>query len=176
MIKAALKPFSSLLYTLYKVAIMGPLSSLDINAILETTSVTRKHFIGTFPACITPKTAKKRYAFITNTDEHELPGTHWNAWFVDGPNISFFDSFGRSYDDETLPDHYRDIVNSFQQVDYCTNRIQGWKSVNCGLFCIHFIYIKCLGLDYNKFLNEYTTNFETNDLIVNEFIESIKMS
>lgn len=153
---------------------MKPLTTLDVNTFLGANSVTKKHFIGTYPSCITPKTNKKTYAFITNTDEHDLPGQHWNAWFVEGQKISFFDSFGRDYEDVTLPKHYREIARSFKQVNFCTIRLQGWDSVACGMFCIHFVYLRCLGLDYNTFLNEYTTDFEKNDLIVQEFINSIK--
>ena len=154
---------------------MRPLTTLDLNTILGANKVTKNRFIGTYPSCITPNTSKRTYAFITNVDQHDLPGQHWNAWFIDGSKISFFDSFGRNHEDETLPKHYTDIVKSFEQIAYSTTRIQGWDSVACGLFCIHFIYHKCLGLDYETFLNEYSiSDFEKNDLIVQDFIKSIK--
>ena len=153
---------------------MEPLSTLDINRILRANSVTDSYFIGTFPACITPTTEKKAYAFITNIDDHNMPGQHWNAWFIEGRRVTFFDSFGRYWDDDTLPGHYKDIAEPFERVTYSNTRLQGWDSFACGYFCIHFIYFKALGLDYEDFLNEYTNNFEKNDEIVFEFYNSIQ--
>ena len=152
---------------------MTPLSTMDINTILRENSVTRKYFLGTYPSCLTPRPKKKTYAFITNTDEHDMPGDHWNGWFVEGQMISFFDSFGRAWDDETLPEYYKDIVKPFEQVTYTNTRVQGWDSVACGYFCVHFLYIKSLGLDYKKLLDDYSKDFEENDNIVYDFFTSI---
>ena len=51
--------------------------------------------------------------------------------------------------------------------------MQGWDSVACGFFCVHFLYMKSLGLDYDEFLADYTMDFEKNDKIVYEFYNSI---
>ena len=155
------------------VANMEPLSTLELNRILTENTVTKKYFIGTYPACITPISEKKKYAFITNVDEHDLPGQHWNAWFVEGEKISFHDSFGRDWKDPTLPKHYKDIARPFEQITYSTKRLQGWDSIACGYFCIHFLYVKSLNLDYDDFLNEYSRDFAKNDDIVHEFYNSI---
>ena len=151
---------------------MKPLSALDIDSILKENSVTKQHFIGTYPSCITPRTEKKSYAFITSIDEHNIPGQQLNAWFVEGQKIEFYDGFGRDWDDPTLPRHYKDIVQPFERISSNT-RVQGWDSFACGYFCIHFIYVKALGLDYGDFLNVYTKDFEKNDKIVYEFYNSI---
>ena len=153
---------------------MEALSTLEINKVLGENAVTKRYFIGTYPSCLTPRTRKKKYAFITNTDDHNLPGRHWCAWFVDGQRISFYDSYGRSWDDPTLPEHYKDIAKLFKQISYTNTRVQSWASNACGYFCIHFIYVKALGLDYEHFLNEYSTNFERNEDIVYEFYNSIQ--
>ncbi len=152
---------------------MTPLSTIELNDVLYHNSVTKDIYLGTHPACITPKTNEKTYAFITNTHVHNRAGVHWNSWFVQGNKVSFFDSFGRSPDDETFPDHYRDISKTFKHIYYTTNRLQSWESVACGYFCIHFIYMLSLGLDYTDFLDEYTKNFEKNDDIVYKFYSSI---
>ena len=175
--KGSLPPISLLLFsntvTVVNTDDMKPLSSVEINKVLENNNVTKRFFIGTYPSCITPKTSKRTYAFITNVDEHDMPGLHWNAWFVEGRKISFFDSFGRDWEDETLPKHYRDTVKLFEKIHYTTDRVQGWDSVACGFFCVHFLYIKSLGLDYDDFLADYTMDFEKNDRIVHEFYNSI---
>lgn len=152
---------------------MTPLTTVELNRALLSNSVTREQFVGTFPSCITPITRKTKFSFITNIDEHDEIGQHWNAWFADGVKISFFDSFGRAFDDETLPEHYTNIVEEFDRVEYTEKRVQGWESVACGHFCTHFIYTLSLGHDYDSFLNYYSKNFKENDEIVADFYYSI---
>lgn len=153
---------------------MEPLTTLDLNRTLSNNKVTGRYFLGTYPACVTPKTFKSKFSFITNVDEHGELGMHWNAWFIKGSEISFFDSFGREYDDETLPGHYTNIVEEYDRIHCTTDRIQGWESVTCGQFSTHFIYTLSLGLDYNSFLKEYSSNFPNNDLIVVDFYNSLQ--
>ena len=152
---------------------MKALSTLEIDRILKNNPVTKKEFIGTFPACIVP-TPRDRYAFITNTHSHEKPGEHWNSWVVDKDSVLFFDSFGRDINDPTLPDYYRDFIGSFRNVRFTSVQIQDFKSIACGYFCIHFIYVMSLDLSYEHFVNDYSSDLKLNDVIVNNFINSIK--
>ena len=160
---------------------MEPLTTIDIDSVLFNNSVTKRDFIGTFPSCIVPYSTRKCYSFIANVDEHDEKGKHWVSFFAfrqgkkSGPanSLAFFDSFGRKYDDETLPEHFTDIASSFDHVIYSRTRVQGWESVACGYFCVQFLYFMSLGLDYSSFLNEYSTNFEQNDEIVMDFYKSI---
>ena len=68
---------------------MSALSTIDLNQILQRNPITKKVYLGTYPACEIPKSRKKRYCFITNTDQHDEPGTHWTAWMVEGDNVEF---------------------------------------------------------------------------------------
>ena len=149
------------------------LTNYQLDHILRGSKVTHTKYIGSFPSCFKIKSDKKFYAFISNTDEHDEHGEHWCAWVVKGDGICFFDSFGRSPDDKTLPSHFKDFLSEFKSIRYTSKRVQGWKSKACGLFCIHFIYVLCLGLKYEDFLNEYTTNHSRNDSIVIDFVDSI---
>ena len=36
----------------------------------------------------------KNGEYVINLDEYESIGTHWIAWYVNGNNIKYFDSFG----------------------------------------------------------------------------------
>ena len=36
----------------------------------------------------------KDEAYVINLDEYELIGTHWIALYVNGDNVTYFDSFG----------------------------------------------------------------------------------
>ena len=80
-------------------------------------AVTRRYFFETYPACIIPITHKTIYSFITNVDEHDEVGQHWNGWFVRESKFLFFDCFGREYDDEILPLHYQKIFEQYDSVE-----------------------------------------------------------
>ena len=71
------------------------LNNFQIDYILKNNYITKKYFIGTFPACQFPDITKTKYGFITNTDTHDKQETHWNAWWVEEDTITFFDSYGR---------------------------------------------------------------------------------
>ena len=83
---------------------MKSLTTLELDELLKNNAVTKKYFLGTFPACMSPLTTRKKYSFFTNTDEHNKGGIHWCAWMVDGDEITFFDSFGRHPKDPAFPD------------------------------------------------------------------------
>ena len=150
-----------------------PLTTTQLDDILFNTNVTSKHYIGTYPSCFSPTSTKPFYTFISNTEEHDKNGEHWCAWVVKGDTVCFFDSFGRSPYNKTLPDYYRDIVKKFNFIRYTNFRVQGWTSKACGYFCIHFIYILSLGLDFKDFLDDYSQDFDENDSVVFNFVSSI---
>ena len=153
---------------------MRALRTEDLNIILRKNSVTAKTYLGAFPACVFPKTKKKRYSWISNTDVHGEKGKHWIGWFVDDDTVCFFDSFGPSPNDSTLPINFRTFANNFKVIQFSGRRVQRWNSVTCGYFCIHFIYVLSLGLNYSSFLNDYSrSNFEVNDNFVINFVNSI---
>ena len=154
---------------------MIPLTTKDLNKILYENSVTKRFFVGTHPSCILPKTTKTFYSFITNTQNHDEFGEHWNAWIVDGKGLTFFDSFGRHPKDPTFPQHYRDFTRQFKRVKYVNTRVQGWNSKGCGYFCIHFIYLISVGFSTKIFLNDYSTDFKKNDEIVFDIVSSITL-
>ena len=133
---------------------MIPLRTEDLNIILRKNSVTAQTYLGAFPACIFPKTKKKCYSWISNTDVHGKKGKHWIGWFVNGNTVCFFDSYGRRPDDSTLPINFRTFAESFKVIQYSEKRVQRWDSFACGYFCILFIYVLSLGLDYSSFLKE----------------------
>ena len=152
---------------------MKPLTTNQLNKILKDNNVTNRYFIGTFPACNYPISKNGVYSFITNTDEHNRPGEHWNVWFVRGNKIIFFDSFGRPPHDPAFPQHYRDLIKEFNRVEYSLTQIQGLDAATCGLYCVHCIYVLSLGLDLNNFINDYYNDFKRNDKVVYDIVNSI---
>lgn len=153
---------------------MKPLRTEDLNKILKNDLVTSKTYLGAFPSCIFPKTKKKQYSWISNTDNHVEKGEHWVCWFVNGNKVNFFDSYGRHPDDSTLPFNFQEFANQFNVIKFSTKRVQRWDSSACGYFCVHFIYVLSLGLDYDVFLNDYSkSNFKMNDYFAVNFVKSI---
>jgi hypothetical protein len=152
---------------------MKSLTTIQLNKILHENDVTRATFLGTFPACMTPKTKKDCYTFITNSEEHDKGGLHWVAWSVKGKTVTFFDSFSRKPTNPSFPAHFGDILKKYEKTFYVSKRVQAKKSKRCGLFCIHWIYVISLGLDTASFLEEYTANYEKNDVKVLDFVNSI---
>ncbi len=152
---------------------INPLNTTELDQTLKNSSVTKGSYLGAYPSCTKPKTKKKMYSFISNTGEHHETGQHWCAWVVIGNKISFFDSFGREPWDSTFPTHFQEIVADFRYVQYTKTRIQDWNSKTCGYFCLHFIYVLCLGLDYEHFLSEYSKKYLYNDYVTFDFLNSI---
>ena len=149
------------------------LSTDELNFILKENAVTRRLFLGTYPSCVIPETNKRTYCFISNTDDHLNPGVHWNAWFVRDGKVSFFDSFGRSYRHVDFPEYYKLFASRFDEINYSTTQIQSKDSWMCGYFCVHFLYSQCLGVDFENFLDQYSSDFDQNDCKVLDFVDSI---
>jgi len=152
---------------------MTPLTTNQLNKILKDNNVTNRYFIGTFPACNYPISKNAVYSFITNTDEHNRPGEHWNSWFVRDGKVIFFDSFGRTPYDQAFPQNYREFITKFNEVEYSRTQIQGFNGSTCGLFCVHCIYVLSLGLNLNNFINDYYNDFKRNDTILYTIVNSI---
>ena len=149
---------------------MRALTTRELDRILKNNPVTKNIFLGTYPSCMSPKTSKKKYTFITNTVNHELGGVHWCAWFVDGNTMHFFDSFGRHPNDVTFS--YGEIFKGFK-LKYNKKQVQDFSSSTCGHYCIQFLYIFSLGLDLDSMLNDYSSNFKENDILVYDFVRKI---
>ena len=115
----------------------------------------------------------KNYSFITNTDLHNQSGEHWNAWVVQGEKVLFFDSFGRDPRDSTFPGIYKELLNRFKIFKYTKTRVQDFTSSTCGYYCVHFLYVLSLGLDFTFFMDEYTNNFTDNDIAVIDFVDNL---
>ena len=147
---------------------MSALTTIDINQILWNDPITKKIFLGSYPACGIPNSKKKRYSFITNTDQHDKPGTHWTAWMVDGDKVDFFDSFGRSPNNEQFPYEFQDYILG-KRVSFSSFRVQQYTSSTCGYFCMYYIYFRSLDLDF-EYIIKQLKNLKENDCIVTSIL------
>ena len=134
--------------------------------------MTRDKFLGTFASCQFEQIPRKRvYGFITNDQDHTMPGGHWNAWWVDDGVVTFFDSFSRSPLD--FGHDYKDILRKFRGFKYFNKHLQSIDSVVCGYYCIHFLLLLASGFDAGSMMRDYTSNTNENDLYVVKLINSI---
>ena len=150
---------------------MMALDTIDIDYVLKK-DITKKEFIGVFPSCEIPKSEMKRYFFITNTDTHDEPGSHWTAWMVENDKVEFFDSFGRSPVNYQMPHYYKHYVLG-KRVSYSSLRVQNFSSKTCGYFCVFYVYLRSLGFDY-EFIVRELGNLDNNDEIVVEFYRTLQ--
>ena len=102
--------------------------------------------------------------YVINLDEHRSIGTHWIALYVDGDNVTFFDSLRV----EHIP---KEIKNSIGNKNITTNifRIQAYDSIMCRYFCIGFIDFTLK----NKNLLEYTNLFSPNDKVTLKYFQKV---
>ena len=112
-------------------------------------------------------------SFIVNTHESHLPGEHWFAIYVPnvGP-IEYFDSYGLAPYHQRIYDFFR--VNKRKFI-FNNLQIQDNFSINCGKFCLFYIYFRAKGYtmkQYLKFFNKI--NLQYNDRFLNNLFRLIK--
>ena len=84
---------------------------------------------------------------LLNLDKFKLLRNHWIAFYVNGSNIIYFDSFGVKH----VPREVKKFSKS-ENVIANVNRTQAYDSIMCGYFCIKFIDFMLKG----KVLLDYT--------------------
>ena len=102
---------------------------------------------------------KNDVAYIINLDEYEAIGTHWIALYVNGKNVTYFDSFGV----EHIPKETRRLIRNKYII---TNiyRIQAYDSIMRGYFYIEFIYFMLNGKSLLNHTNLFSPNhYERNE-------------
>lgn len=86
-----------------------------------------------------PQKPYKYECGIVNLDISSGPGTHWVAYYKNGADIEYFDSFGN------LQPPLEVIKYLGHKIKYNYNVHQTYNSVMCGQLCLKFLY-NC----YNK--------------------------
>ena len=90
-----------------------------------------------------PKKPKKKECGILNLDDTSGLGTHWVAWYKNGTEKKYFDSYGLQPPNE-LVDYLaprapanRRFVHS--PILYNTERVQPYDQVFCGHLCLYVL-------------------------------------
>ena len=128
-----------------------------------------KNYLGTFSSDNLPH---ETGIFVSNTDPHHLPGTHWIAIYVsaDRQRGEYFDSFGRPPNR-----HFKNYLNTHCRYwTYNKRQLQSVASKFCGYYCVLYCMYRSRGVDVINFVNRFTRDTGFNDAIVAKSLKLIK--
>lgn len=129
-----------------------------------------KFFLGVFPKDRIPMDLPtgREFAIICNTDNHNRPGQHWIALYVNPikKRGEYFDSFG-----EKPLEIFEKLLSK-----YCSNwkynkqLLQSVVSEACGQFAIFYVLFKYLGYDLESIVQCFSSDTALNEFIAQQFI------
>ena len=118
---------------------------------LELEDTVKKLKIPSFPAVFLLDTLLKKpnrkECGIVNFDKSDGPGTHWVAWYKNGKNKIYFNSYGVQPPIEV-------IWNLGKPIYYNTDQIQPTGEVFCGHLCLYVLEELSAGQEFQKVLNK----------------------
>lgn len=128
-------------------------------------------YAGVFPADRLPRVWTRSTALIANTDEHDRPGQHWVAFYIDEQGKgTYFDSYGLPPLDPRFLQRLRRNSTSHQ---WNTVPLQGTFSQTCGQYCCVFLHYMCSGFTLRHFLRRFTGDRHRNDRLIVKLFRQI---
>ena len=122
------------------------LSNFDLTDAVQKLGI--KCFKGVYLLDTLPDKQKRKECGIVNLDKSGGPGTHWVAWFKDGKNKIYFDSYGIQPPKEVIEYLKRGI-------NYNTYQIQPRGEVFCGHLCLYVLKELNDGEDFQSVINKF---------------------
>ena len=107
-----------------------PLSNIELLEAARKLKI--PNFRGVSLRDILPKKPKKKECGILNLDDTTGSGTHWVAWYKNGTENKYFDSYGLQPPNELV-----DYLHS--PILYNTERVQPYDQVFCGHLCLYVL-------------------------------------
>ena len=89
----------------------------------------------------------KDWAYLRNLDDYKLIENHWIGLYVNGDNLTHFNSF----DVEPIPNETKFTGNKIITANIY--RMQANTSIMCGYFCIGFINFMLKGKSWLEYIN-----------------------
>ena len=109
-------------------------------------------------------------ARVINTDKAENSGQHWVGAFITESATCFFDSYGFP----PLEGTYKELFKiSNAPIVYNKKCVQSLFTSSCGAFVVCFVYCLSNGYSFDKFLNLFGTDLQTNEKIVESFYHAL---
>ena len=139
-----------------------PMTTNDINTILQKDYFTKFNFLGVFPRDEIPAITFYPSCFVINTEPSYKKGEHWLALFFNkSRNCTFFDSYGHDPAYFNMLNYIKRFSSEFT---YNKKQIQGILSVTCGHYCVFFILLMNRGYSLSTILSCFSSkNFDLND-------------
>ena len=105
-------------------------------------------FRGVFLLDTLPKKPSKKECGIVNFDKSGGHGTHWVAWYKNGKNKIYFDSYGVQPPIE--------VINYLKKsIRYNTDKVQPVGQVFCGHLCLYVLKELSMGYEFQNVLNKF---------------------
>ena len=105
-------------------------------------------FRGVFLLDTLPKKLNKKECGIVNFDKSGGSGTHWVAWYKNGKNKIYFDSYGVQPPTE--------VINYLgKPIHYNTDQVQPRGQVFCGHLCLYVLKELDEGKEFQSILNKF---------------------
>ena len=121
-----------------------PLTNFELEEAARELNVS--NFRGVFLRNTLPKRPKKNECGILNLDDTSGNGTHWVAWYKNGNNKYYFDSFGIQPPIELIS-----YLKS--PIYYNTEEIQPRDQVFCGHLCLYVLKHLSDGKKFQEVIN-----------------------
>ena len=123
-----------------------PLSNFDLEDAAKELKI--KCFRGVFLLDTLLKKPIKKECGIVNLDKSGGSGTHWVAWYKNGGNKIYFDSYG------VQPP--KEVINYLGKgINYNTDQVQPRGEVFCGHLCLYVLKELNKGYDFQNVLNNF---------------------
>ncbi len=121
-----------------------PLSNVELIKTAKALAI--PHFRGVFLRDALPSKPKKTECGILNLDDTSGSGTHWVAWYKNGNNKFYFDSYGLQPPVEMLRYLKSPVL-------YNTEQVQPSDQVFCGHLCLYVLKQMAAGMGLQEVIN-----------------------
>ena len=129
------------------------LSNFDILKIAKYLEI--PYFKGVFTRDQLPEKLENKESGIVNFNTSKEPGSHWVAYFRDGNQKIYFDSFGQVIPTEI--EKYlktkEEYQNNLPVIQRNTDIIQEPNTVICGHLCLYVLDNLSKGLNFQEIIN-----------------------
>ena len=133
------------------------LSNFDLQNYVKSLNI--PNFRGVFMRDELPKKPWKKECGIVNFDKRSEPGTHWVAYYKDGRNRFYFDSYGQVILQE-VADYLKteaEKKNDEAVIARNTDIVQEFNTKICGHLCLYVLKSFSIGQSFRDILDFLTT-------------------
>lgn len=134
-----------------------------IDQLLLKNPLTRKFYLGCYPADKIPLTNRVPVSIVVNEDEADKPGTHWVAIFIKSKeHVYYFDSYA------SLPNvNIASYLDRFQGITLNPVPFQSLQSEVCAHYALFFVYMASAGRSMTTITNILKAQNNPDSYVVN---------